>query len=407
MAHLQIPTAPSTTPLERSSESLSHRINASTRSIHFKLNQQILSRLPLAIPPHSATSSKYISGLLHIAPIYFEFESLWQEIVETACEPEGLHSVESQSEGRREERESESTDGTDQATPIHPRIHSLLSYLLMQDLLRSSALREDIQVLTKFSTEEIDGRLKAASQSGNLAEFLTHIRRSVKEKPHVLLAYAWVLYMALFSGGRILRKSLKDAGGAGHEFWERSPSPVRPLHPLEDSIREALQSPVSEDGPNPFFQDEESQRGRTGARSESPEPNLGMGLFSFVGDKDGEDIKIDFKKRFAEVELRLTPSEQEDVISEGQHIFSFMIGVVEDLDSICGTPADTTLERRRSSFDDSPESQPGYFDKLVKDLHLADSTDPMNDGLFWHKAAALAVPALGTGIVWLAWKMGR
>lgn len=237
--------------------------------------------------------------------------------------------------------------------------------------------------------------------------------------------------MALFSGGRILRGVLKDAGGMGRDFWERDLSPVRPSHPLEASIREALQSSVSEDTKIPVPEHEESRRGRTRARSEDREQDFGMGFFSFPGDEDGEDIKIEFKKRFADVELRLTPTEQSDVVEEGKHIFRFMLGLIEDLDSMMGSPSresftPSTLQRRRSSFDESPESHPGYLEGLVKNLHLSDALDSMAkplgisfsheidgadaavDGLrlFWLKCAALAVPAFGTAIVVLAWKMG-
>lgn len=401
-------------------------VNTSTRSLHTKLNKQILARLPLAIPPYSTSSSKYVSGLIHVAPIYFAFESLWQEIVDTPCEPEGeVHSVEASK--AEQDQESNPKTETDQATPTHPRIHSLLSYLLLPSLLRSSALREDIQALTGFSTHEMDNWIKAASQRGNLADFITHIKSSIKRNPHVLLAYAWVLYMALFSGGRILRGVLKDAGGMGRDFWERNPSPVRPSHPLEASIREALQSSVSEDT---VLEHEESRRGRTRARSEDREHDFGMGFFSFPGDEDGEDIKIEFKKRYADVELRLTPTEQNDVVEEGKHIFRFMLGLIEDLDSVMGSLTHESFEpsvlQRRRSFDESPESHPGYLDGLVKNLHLSGALDSMAkplgmsfshemdaadvavDGLklFWLKCAALAVPAFGTAIVILAWKMG-
>ena len=38
----------------------------------------------------------------------------------------------------------------------------------------------------------------------------------------MLLAYAWVLYMALFSGGRFIRATLESAGTDG--FWHRKAS---------------------------------------------------------------------------------------------------------------------------------------------------------------------------------------
>jgi len=62
----------------------------------------------------------------------------------------------------------------------------------------------------------------------------------------------------------------------------------------------------------------------------------GLQFFNFVGDEDGEDIKIEFKKRITEAELLLTQGEKKDIIAEAHHIFKFMVELIGDLDVVMG-----------------------------------------------------------------------
>jgi hypothetical protein len=72
----------------------------------------------------------------------------------------------------------------------------------------------------------------------------------------------------------------------------------------------------------------------------------GMQFFHFPGSEDGEDIKRQFKARYAEAELHLMESEKDDIVSEAQHIFSFMLELILDLDLIMDTQ-DEDLETER------------------------------------------------------------
>ncbi|KAJ3481825.1 hypothetical protein NLG97_g7726 [Lecanicillium saksenae] len=65
---------------------LGEAIAASTRGIHARLNKSIISRLPLALPPRASDPSTYVTGLIHIAPIYLAFESLWNDFLEPGPE---------------------------------------------------------------------------------------------------------------------------------------------------------------------------------------------------------------------------------------------------------------------------------------------------------------------------------
>ncbi|CZR57386.1 related to HMX1 ER localized, heme-binding peroxidase involved in the degradation of heme [Phialocephala subalpina] len=324
--------------------SLSDRINIATRSLHTQLNRLILLRLPLALPPTSTNPSKYISGLLYIAPIYITFESLWQSILDEPCEAEeaqqSLHKIWA---AERPKLEPATSDPFFVRKPCS-RTHCLLSDLQLPGLPRAERLRTDIRVLTSTSAYKVQEQLAEVSKHGKLAEFLAHTKKSVEANPHVLMAYAWVLYMALFSGGRHLRAELKKAGGIGPNFWDRKPSPVRPYSITQESSRRQN----SRSSPTDPTSDDPMRKPRSRSRSESTASGMvpGMQFFNFIGDEDGEDIKREFKCRFAEAETHLLPTEKEDIVLEAQHLFSFMLSLISDLDTIMGTKDEDLLTER-------------------------------------------------------------
>ncbi|KAF7862762.1 hypothetical protein EAF04_007634 [Stromatinia cepivora] len=318
--------------------SLSEQINIATRAVHSQLNRLILLRLPLALPPYTTNPSIYVSGILHIAPIYITFESLWQTIIDAPSLPVSLEDEQTRSDcpgGRHDSLDS-------QASKVCSRTQSLLSHLLLPGLLRSGRLQADIRTLTGTPDHKIEEQLKAVSDNGRLAEFIAHTKKSVQTNPHVLLAYAWVLYMALFSGGRYLRASLKMAGGF-EDFWDRDSSPVRPYEATRAS------EPIQSSGKG-YPEQEVRPSARRQTRSECSQmmKKQGLQFFDFVGDEDGEDIKREFKRRIAEAEVLLTDGEKADIIKEAQAIFSFMVMMVSELDSICGSTQED-LEMVKSS----------------------------------------------------------
>jgi heme oxygenase len=336
-------------------------VNIATRPTHSQLNRLIILRLPLALPPYTTNPSTYASGLLHIAPIYITFEYLWQTILDAPRLPTSLNLFDT-CDPEQPLLDSRSFPVLPLLSPhnsphlplIHnpkvcSRTHSLLSHLRLPGLLRAGRLRADIRVLTGTPEHKIGEQLNAVSKNGRLAEFIAHTKKAVEANPHVLLAYAWVLYMALFSGGRYLRASLNEAGGTGVNFWTRDPSPVRPYSVTRDaSPRRGLISETAD--PAAVCP---SARPRTRSRSESVTSKMvpGMSFFNFVGEEDGEDIKREFKKRITEAEVLLTPREKEDIVTEAEHIFEFMVTMVAELDAVMGTKEedlDTTRLLRQS-----------------------------------------------------------
>ncbi|KAK3685613.1 hypothetical protein B0T22DRAFT_482567 [Podospora appendiculata] len=314
---------------------LGDRINTATRTVHTKLNKQLLLRLPLAVPPRAHTPSTYVSGLIHVAPIYIAFESLWRDILRShddkvkqfgdcgpdGCQP-GTHPLDPQSLPLF-------PFGTSETLVHRPvaceRIHSVLIYLRLPGLERSSSIRADIRSITGWSKDLVDEQVKVAAKTGRLGEFIAHIQRSIDKNPHVLLAYAWVLYMALFSGGRFIRATLETAGT---EFWSKTSEPVQPsMRPCEKPI------PVGPRQPR----DHGHSHCTTGdAQSSSQEtPSLGsLNFFRFATPRDGEDLKTEFKRRLIESESLLTEGEREDIVQEAQCIFDNMILLITQLDGV-------------------------------------------------------------------------
>ncbi|POR36755.1 Uncharacterized protein TPAR_03059 [Tolypocladium paradoxum] len=277
----------SATPLDsfREDRPLAESIAIATRAVHARLNKHIVARLPLALPPRAADPAPYLSGLLHIAPIYTAFEE--------ACGLLHKH------EDPRLHRPS-----------VCGRMHSLLEHLHLPGLMRSDRLRADIQAMTGWPDHVVEEQLQAISRTGYLSEFTSHIKRAVMNKPHVLLAYSYIMFMALFAGGRFVRASLESAGG---QFWDAEPSSVRPT--WRASQRTAASG------------------GESGAISAVR--RMPLDFFHFDTPLDGEDLKREYKQRLSETEEMLTRREKHDIVQEAICIFENFTLVVAQLDMVC------------------------------------------------------------------------
>ncbi|KAI0600421.1 hypothetical protein F4775DRAFT_545828 [Biscogniauxia sp. FL1348] len=381
--------------IPETTRSLADSINAATRPVHTKLNKLVIYRLPLALPPKADDASQYVSGLLHITPIYMTFESLWQDILDS---PAGFS--EDQDLGQNNESGNASSCSSFSSSPplssssttttsdIHsrdlpssldpphppsvcPRIRSLLTHLRLPGLARSRALHADLAALTGWSERTLREQLGHAASSPTLGSFLAHARAEVRRRPHVLVAYAWVLYMALFSGGRFIRASLESvnpgfwvpasalphgdplllpgqgkAKGKGKESTYGGFSPVgflakavgaalgTRITPTAVSSTAAAAATGRDTDVDPRM-DGKRQRRESIALHQLHPP---FRFFCFDTPSDGEDLKITFKQRLAESEAALlTPGEREDIVREAQHIFDFMVRVVGELDEVCGS----------------------------------------------------------------------
>lgn len=263
------------------------------RSLHTALNRLITSRLPLALPPHTTDPTLYTTGLLHFSHIFLTFESLWTDLLAAPSDPPTSPLLSFLLVNPYDSPEMFST-------PPTPRMLEFLQKLRPRGLARSGRLKRDLEFLTGLHPTDLSVLL-AQYPGDKVAEYCTHIRKAVKHKPHVLVAYAWCYYMAVFSGGRWIRSQLANSG---EDFW-----------------RTATTGNTKEN-------EEEEQ---------APLHERGLSFWNFDGPHDGEDIKANFKNRLAAADGFFTTDERIDVIEEAKSIFKFSASLVEELDEKLST----------------------------------------------------------------------
>jgi heme oxygenase len=166
-----------------------------------------------------------------------------------------------------------------------------LKALRPRGLVRSSRLKRDLEYLLGVHPTDLEVLL-AKYPGDKVADFCTHIRKSVNEKPWTLVSYAWCFYMAVFSGGRWIRSVLLKAPPG---FW-----------PEQDGEEKSL-------------------------------AECGLSFWHFFGPHDGEDIKADFKTQLLAAEALFTPDERVDIIEEAKNIFRLCATLVDELDDSIGT----------------------------------------------------------------------
>ena len=252
--------------------SLPLEINAATQTQHSALNRLIRSRLPLCLPPHAQTPQLYAIGLSVFGSIYMSFEDEWRRVLAR----------------RRKD---------------NPRMAEILQTIRLPKLLRRHPLERELVDLQCFI-----GKLPTSKIAFDaLGAHQTAMRTSIHAKPHILLAYAWVMYMALFNGGHIIRDQLV---AAGPKFWHTSNTPADFEEGAYLILAERLQ------------------------------------FWYFDSPNDGDDIKEDFKQRFDIAAAQLTASERADVVDEAVRIFAVCHTMVDWLDENANTQlaSDVDLE---------------------------------------------------------------
>jgi heme oxygenase len=262
------------------------------RTLHTSLNRLITSRLPLALPPHTPDPTLYATGLLHFAHIFLTFESLWADLLHSQPHDASAPFSPLLSYLLVNPYDSPSlfTATLGAPTPPSPDLAAFLQTLRPKGLIRSVRLKRDLEYLLDVHPTDLEVLL-ATYPGDKVAEFCTHIRKAVNEKPWVLVSYAWCFYMAIFSGGRWIRGGLLNAPPG---FWP------------EQGQEEGLE-------------------------------DRGLSLWHFPGEHDGEDIKAAFKDRLLGAETLFSPDERVDIIEEAKNIFRLCATLVEELDGMVAT----------------------------------------------------------------------
>ncbi|KAK5060012.1 hypothetical protein LTR84_009896 [Exophiala bonariae] len=222
---------------------------AATRDKHHALNLQILKNLPLCVPPASDSPILYAKGMAVFGQIYYAFEAHL-----TAC---------------LEDKEFDET------------LRDLYKRIYVPRLLRSPRLRRDLEIVNMRLGDH--GKQEVEDISERSMIYYRRIRAALCAKPHVLLAYMWTMYLALFNGGRWMRSQFFSAGSS---FW------------------------LGQDFPLSFWDFEDP----TGTAS------------------NGEDLKVAFKENFAEASRLLDDTQRDEVIDESKNLFDLCLEMVRFLE---------------------------------------------------------------------------
>ncbi|KZM18411.1 uncharacterized protein EKO05_0007697 [Ascochyta rabiei] len=324
--------------------SLPGEINAATRTSHTNLNRLITSRLSLGLPPHTADSTHYATGLLHFAHIYLTFESLWADLIhnhtrptspaDSTIDPCTHHPTTSPLLSyllvNPYDSPSLFTSTLGAPTPPSPQLASFLATLRPRGLPRSGRLKRDLGYLLHLQSTDLEVLL-AKYPGDKVASFCAHIRKSVHEKPWTLVAYAWCFYMAIFSGGRWIRAGLLRAGDA---FW-----------------------PARTEGGDDMGLEE-----------------FGLSFWHFSGLHDGEDTKAEFKVRLEAAETLFTADERVDIIEEAKNIFMLCAGIVHELDDLIGSANAATTQIEEPSprvFEKTPSRKQVCNERPAEHRHTS------------------------------------
>ena len=227
---------------EASSKTLQEELQYAIRKDHLILNRLIVSRMPLCLPPKTDNPLLFAKGMVVIGHLYTGFEHAWDTIL-------------SQSEKPPSYLEDLRTDG----------------------LSRHLRLSKDLDDLSHTLGSKSAKQLKKLHD--DTYSFHQDIFQLCSDKPHLVLAYAWTMYLAIFNGGRYIRAELEKAGD---DFWGKKEYPLQ--------------------------------------------------FWNFEGKHDGDDIHDAFKDNFDDAAAALNREQKDDVIAEAKRIFHLCEDIVHVLD---------------------------------------------------------------------------
>jgi len=229
-------------------------INKNTRDVHDLLNEAIMTRIGLGL----ADMERFREG---IVSFYFTFKTMEEEW-EAA-------------------RKSETLD---------PRIKWVVNHVHHPEMLRTQALLKDLAYYYGISVKEATDRFSQPDTPARIAN-VEHIRRVLREKPYLILAYGHCMYLALFAGGRVLKGKIINAPA--------------------------------------FFQG-------MGEIPKEERERLAANMFLFEGRNtrtEENEVRMGWKTRMGEAEEQLNHTEWSDVIAEARQIFFQNQMLIAELDS--------------------------------------------------------------------------
>lgn len=231
---------------ESAEKTLQEELQHAIRHDHLVINRLISSRMPLCLPPKTDSPLRFALGLTVYAHLYTSFEVAWEIALSQASK-----------------------------SPAY------LSDLETPGLSRRPRLSRDIHALSQLVAPSGAKRMQKFQQQ--TAHFHHTIFHRCQDKPHLILAWAWTMYLAIFNGGRFIRAGLE---AAGDDFWGTKD------YPLE--------------------------------------------FWNFDGKDDGENIHNAFKENFDRAAKRLTRKQKDETVAEARHVFHVVEDVIHVLDKKVG-----------------------------------------------------------------------
>ncbi|KAI9932442.1 hypothetical protein ASPWEDRAFT_33350 [Aspergillus wentii DTO 134E9] len=220
---------------------------------HGTVNRLNTARIPLCLPPQASLPTLYTLGFSRYAEIYFGLEEAWLNQIRDPIDWAGA------------------TDKSTSFANDKDRVLAVLRQVYLPELLRSRRLEADLGLLKSLDPTAADLSTKKPNAG---SEFRQYIKERIAEKPHLLVSYIWIMYSALFNGGRWIRGLLFKAGP---EFWG--------LSSMELSMN-SFPAPLS------FWQVEDYER-----------------------------VKDEFRERVVNADKLLTETERQEVLDETLEIF--------------------------------------------------------------------------------------
>jgi hypothetical protein len=266
---------------------------------HRLLNKVITERLGSCLPPSCHTHYPYKVGIQRIAIIYALFEDVWDRRIANSDEKEPCACTKCVRPffSKLSDRHA--------AIYRHIDVPNIKRWPRLQWDVRNMRTH-DLQFCYPPKFARAYSILNDLEHNKCFEDFFLHMQQAFAEKPHVLLSYTWLFYMALFFGGKFLYEQLNSADA---NFWP----------PLGASKRYGIPCKLANAG------------------MESPGwAYLHFWRFDDVGDsEDGISIKTAFETGFHAASLLLTEQECQDVVDECKEIYSHLELIIYDLDKDC------------------------------------------------------------------------
>lgn len=242
--------------LPNNRESLGYLINEATADQHAALEELVMSHFKQCLYPATSTPLLYAEGLSYFLIIFRNLELVLQH----------------------------NNDLYD------PR------------LVRTDRLNADVMCIKQdFHVTERRTRFGEQEWTTVLKDFDKRMGEQLLKMPHLLLAYAWVLYLAIFSGGRYMKAS------------------------LQLSFRDAWLQRIDE------------------SKHHDAEDYLRFWIFG-DNSQENEEIRSSFKSRFEAVAETLSTQQQHEVVIEAGAIMQSLAGVVQELGVLLKPPQDPATE---------------------------------------------------------------